>query len=182
ILAGDVPLTRRLVVHGGGDTAAELDVTPEGQLVRDEVVVPQRLRLGGEVLAPLPFCQNLLREGVPVRPRLGVEPRAGIAVPVPGAAHAVAGFEHPYAKPEIAQAVQLIHSGHPGADHDDVEVRAHRRLPCSRRPSYAAGRPALPRTIDFIRRIRPCARIWSSAVASPISSCRIIAGARCGFP
>ena len=48
----------------------------------------------------------------------------GIAVPVPRAADAAAGFIDPRGKAEPAQAVQHIHAGETRADDDGVEGRA----------------------------------------------------------
>ncbi len=117
----DLPRVRRLVVGRGRDAAVELDVPAQVQLVGHEVAVAQGLRLGGEVLAPLPLAQDLLGEGVAVGPALGVEAGPGVPVPVPGAADVAAGLEDPGAEPELAQAMQLVHAGEPGADDDDVE-------------------------------------------------------------
>src|SRR5678809_333351 len=63
VRALDRPLVGRLVVHRGAHPAAELDVPPQVELVGHEVAVAERLRLGREVLAPLPLAQDLLREG-----------------------------------------------------------------------------------------------------------------------
>ena len=120
VLALDLPLARGLVVGGGLDPAIELDVTAEVELVGHEVAVAEGLRLRREVLAPLPLAQDLVGEGVAVRPALGVEPRPGVAVPVPRAADVVAGLEHPHAQAQLAQPMELVHPGEPGADDDDV--------------------------------------------------------------
>ena len=87
------PRPRRLVVHGRRDRGAEPDVAPQVEPVDDVVEVALGLRLLGEVLLPLPLVEQLLREQVAVRVALGVEPRAGVAVPVPRAADAAAGLE-----------------------------------------------------------------------------------------
>src|SRR6185503_5911806 len=76
--------------------------------------------LGGEVLGPLPLLQQFLGEGIAVGPALRIEARAGIAVPVPGAADVGAGLEDLYAKAEAAQAMELIEARHAGADDDDI--------------------------------------------------------------
>src|SRR5438876_10898064 len=77
------------------------------------------------MLAPLPLAQDLVRKGIAVGPRLGVEPGPGVAVPVPGATDAVAGLEHPHAQAQPAQPVELVHAGYAGPDDDDVERRCH---------------------------------------------------------
>ena len=120
VVALDLPLVGGLVIGDRLYPAIELDVAAQVELVGDEVAVAQRLRLRREVLAPLPLAQDLVGEGVAVGPALGIEPRPGVAVPVPGAAHAVAGLEHPHAQAEPAQPVELVHAGDPGADDDDV--------------------------------------------------------------
>src|SRR5262249_2086210 len=137
----DLPFAGDLVVRRGRGTTTELDVTPQVELVRDELAVPQRLRLGREVLAPLPFAQDLVREGVPVCPRFGVEPRAGITVPVPRAADAVASLEHAHAEPQPAQPMELIHAGDAGPDHDGVVARCHAWAPITENESKPCGCP-----------------------------------------
>ena len=81
---------------------------------------------------PIPFPQQFLREGVAVGVAFGIAARTGIAIPVPGAADAVGRFEHLHRKPEpIAQAMQLVEAGEPGADDQGVE----RLWPCSTCPT-----------------------------------------------
>ncbi len=46
----------------------------------------------------------------------------GIAVPVPGAADAVARLEDARREPELAQAVEHVEPGEPGPDDDRVDV------------------------------------------------------------
>src|SRR5207237_9095752 len=52
-----------------------------------------------------------------------IEARAGITVPVPGAADIRAGLENPRGHAQFAQAVEHIHAGNPGADDDRVVDR-----------------------------------------------------------
>ena len=52
---------------------------------------------------------------------LDVAARAGIAVPVPRAADAVAGLDDAGRAPEPAQPVQLVEPGEAGADDDGVD-------------------------------------------------------------
>ena len=78
--------------------------------------------LAGIALGPFPFAHQLGGEGVPVDVAFGIAARAGIAVPIPGAADATAGFQrlHRQAK-TVAQAQELVESGEAGADHQRVE-------------------------------------------------------------
>ena len=78
------------------------------------------------MLVPVPFVQQFLGEGVAVGPALGIEARARIAVPVPGAADAGAGFEHPDLKAEFAQAIELVEAGNAGADDDASKLGSSR--------------------------------------------------------
>ena len=57
--------------------APELDVPAQVELVGDVVQVAQGLRLGGEVLLPVPFVEQLLGERVAVGPALRVEAAPG---------------------------------------------------------------------------------------------------------
>src|SRR5262249_19747278 len=76
----------------------------------------------GEVLLPLPFVEEILREEVAVRVALGVEPRAGIAVPVPRAPDAAAGFEQLHREARFTRSVQLIDARDARADDEHVDV------------------------------------------------------------
>src|SRR4029434_1406930 len=77
------------------DPALELDVPAQVKLVGDVVQVALGACRGREVLSPAPFVQQLLADGVAVGVALGIEAAARIAVPVPGAADAGAGPDHP---------------------------------------------------------------------------------------
>ena len=95
----------------GGHAGVEGDVAAQVELVGDEVQVFERLGLRREMLGPVPFVEQLLAERVAVGIALRIEPRAGIAVPVPGPAHAGPRFEHPDLEPELAQAMELVEAG-----------------------------------------------------------------------
>src|SRR5256885_9690010 len=75
------------------------------------------------MLLPVPFPHQLLGKGVAIGPAFGIETRAGITVPVPGAADVRAGLEDPRGHAQFAQAVEHIHAGNPGADDDRVVDR-----------------------------------------------------------
>jgi hypothetical protein len=81
----DVPRLVGLVPGRGLHPASELDVPAQVALVGDVIEVALGLRLGGEVLGPVPLVEQLLAERVAVGVALGVEAAAGVAVPVPGA-------------------------------------------------------------------------------------------------
>ena len=114
-----------------GDRGAEPHVAAEVEPVDHVVEVALGLGLLGEVLLPLPLVEQLLREQVGVRVALGVEPRAGVAVPVPGAADAAAGLEQLRREARLARAVQLVDAGDAGADDQHVDVG--RGVACGRR-------------------------------------------------
>src|SRR5205823_2907046 len=136
------------------DLAAKLDIAAQVELVGDMVEIAQRLRLAGKVLRPLPFLQQLLRKRVAVGIALRIEARAGIAVPVPGAADIGPSLEHPHAQTPFTQPVKLVQARHARADDDGVEIRNRRRsracgwsqsYPLSRRrtnPAWTRGRVA----------------------------------------
>src|SRR4029077_20807079 len=103
ILQDDLPAARLLAVERSDDTALDPDVAAKVKLVGDMVQIALGLGLTSEMLLPVPSLQEFLRKGVAIGPALRIESRAGIAVPVPGAADAGAGFEHPRLEPEFAQ-------------------------------------------------------------------------------
>src|SRR5882757_5445174 len=112
------------------DPAPELDIAAQIELVGDVVEIAQRFRLAGKVLGPVPFLQQFLRERVAVGVTFRIEARAGITVPVPGAADIGAGLEHAYAQALFAQPVELIKPRHARADDDGVEIRNWRHSLC----------------------------------------------------
>ena len=141
VVQRNAPASRRLVIDGRGDAAGKLDVAAQVELVGDIFAVAQRLRLAGEMLRPFPFRQQFLRERVAVGIAFGIEARAGIAVPVPGAADLGAGLEHAHPQAELAQPVELVHARQPGADDDGVEVEG--RIRAGRRGGHVGYRVML---------------------------------------
>src|SRR5947209_5048551 len=108
----------------GSHPAVELDVATQVELVCDIIQIALGLRLPGEVFLPVPFVEQVLRKRVAVCPALGIEPGAGIPVPVPGAADAASGFKHPNPEAELAQLIELVETGNTGSDDDCVEIRS----------------------------------------------------------
>ncbi len=123
VLQDDVPAARVLLVVCSGHPALELDVAAQIELVGDIVEIALGLRLAREVLLPIPLLQQFRRKGVAVGPAFGIEARAGIAVPVPGAADPGAALERAHPEPEFAQLIELIEAGNAGADDDSVEIQ-----------------------------------------------------------
>ena len=112
-----------LVERRGRHAGRELDVAAQVEAVGDVVDVAQDLGLRGVALGPLPLLLQLVGERVGVVHALDVAARARIAVPVPGAADAVARLEDARRQPEPAQAVEHVEPGEPRADDDRVDVR-----------------------------------------------------------
>jgi len=75
------------------DALAELDVGLKVEAFGAELEVAQDLVLLRIALGPVPFLQQVLVERVTVDVAVRVAARAGIAIPVPGAAAAVAGLD-----------------------------------------------------------------------------------------
>ena len=117
---GHGPCGRRVIPMRGLHRAAELHVPAQVELVGDVVQVFQRVRLGGEMLLPVPFLHQLLGKRIAIGPAFGIEAGARIAVPVPGAADIGAGLEHPRGHAQLAQAVEHEYAGNPGANDDRV--------------------------------------------------------------
>ena len=97
--------------------------------IRASFEVALCFRLGSEMLLRTPFLQQFLGEGIPVGPAFGIEARAGIAVPTPGAVDAGAGLKHPNCEPEPTQLVELLETGHAGVNHDSVRTPGRTALP-----------------------------------------------------
>ena len=128
--SGRPPRRRSRDQHAG----LEGDQRPQVEAVGDVVGVAQDLRLGGVLLAPAPLLLQLVGEGVGVVQARHVAARARIAVPVPGAADAVAGLEALHRDAELAQLVQHVHAAEPGPDHHRVDLAGSARARVQTRP------------------------------------------------
>ena len=122
VLERDGPAPRLLGVVGRGNPALEGDIAAQIEFVGDVIEIAQRFRLAGKVLGPLPFIQQLLREGIAVGIALGIETCAGVAVPEPGAADIGPGLEHPHPHSQLAQPVELVEAGHARANDDGIVI------------------------------------------------------------
>src|SRR5262249_21023426 len=122
----DGPASRGLVIDSRGDAASELDVATQIELVGDVFAVAQRFRLAGEMLGPFPFLEEVPGEGITVGIALRIEARAGITIPVPGAADLGAGLEHARLQTELPRPMELIHSGKAGPNDDGVKIKTGR--------------------------------------------------------
>ena len=111
----------------------EGDVPAQVEPIGDVVGVAKDLRLTGVALRPFPFLLQFVGETVGVLHALDVAARAGVAVPVPGAADAVAGLEYAGAETGAAQPVQHVEAGETGAydDHVGVWLVRHGHTPTS---------------------------------------------------
>jgi hypothetical protein len=121
----DLPSLGSLVVDDGCNARIAFDVALEIQFVRDKMQIPLDFRLAGEMLAPLPFVEELLREGILVGIALRVETGARVAIPVPGAADVGPGLEHPGLQAELAKLVESVQARHAGADDDGIILLGH---------------------------------------------------------
>src|SRR4030095_7801276 len=133
----DGPGMRSLVEGGLGDARLELDVAAQVEAVGDMVGVAQDLGLGGVALGPFPFLLQLGGELVGVLHALDIAARAGVAIPVPGAAHTLAGLEDPDLETFQPQPVQHVHAAEAGADDHSIEIERHRSSRSNLVPSLA---------------------------------------------
>ena len=118
---------------------------PQIEAVGDVVGVFQDLRLRRVALAPVPFLLQFVRERIGILHALDVAARAGIAVPVPGAADIAALLIDPDRQSQPAQPVQHVHSGKTGADHDDIVDLRRRRTGFCRK--WIARRTSVSRSL-----------------------------------
>ena len=121
----DLPDAGGLVERCPGDARLEAHVAAQVEAVGDMVCVAQQLGLGGVALRPFPFLLQLGRELVGILDALDVTARTGIAVPVPGAADALASLEHARRKALLTKAVQHVHAAEPSADDHRIEIDRH---------------------------------------------------------
>ncbi len=122
------PPLRRVVPRGRGDPGLEPDVAPQVVLVGNEVGVAQDLGLGCVALRPGPLAFEFGVPAVGVVDGEDVAPGARIPIPVPGAAHSVAGFDHHGAEPGCPHAMQLVHPGEAGPDDERLSSTSRSTL------------------------------------------------------
>ena len=123
------PAARRLVEVRRDNLRLEFNVALEVEAVGHVVGVFQDLGLRGVALRPLPLLLELGRERVRVVHALDVAARAGIAVPVPGAADALAALEDLRGKAELPEAIEHVEPGEAGSDDHHVHLaRLHSRI------------------------------------------------------
>src|SRR4029434_7838645 len=106
-------------------TGAELDVATQVELVGYKVEIAQRLRLGGEMLGPIPLLEKLFREGVAIGIAFGIEACARITVPIPGTADTGAGLQDSHPHPQSAQPVELVETRNACADASRALVQSN---------------------------------------------------------
>src|SRR3546814_4186634 len=89
----NVPSRPIITKVGGRDEAVEANMLAEAETVGDMAEIALELGLAGEMLGPVPFGEELWREGVGVGIAFRVEPGSGITIPPPDAADIGASFQ-----------------------------------------------------------------------------------------
>ena len=115
------PALRRFIVMAGDYARAEVDVLFEVQPVGDEIQIIENLWLGRIAAAPFPLFAHLVGERVAIVMALRVAARSGVAVPIPGSANAIGGFDQSRCEPEFAKAVQHIQPGKSCSDDNRID-------------------------------------------------------------
>src|SRR5581483_607213 len=144
----DLPSIPALVEARGNDPGVELDVLAQIELVGDVVQVALGFGLPREMLLPVPFPKQLIRERISVRVALRIESCARITVPIPGAANSSTFLVDVNREAHLAEPVQLEQTGNAGADDDRVE-------PLNSRLPRAGGLPFNHDCTPLSRRIAP---------------------------
>src|SRR6185437_11448653 len=161
-----------LVPRAADDARVELRVALQIVALGDMLQIAQDLGLLGIALRPLPLLQQLFVPGEAIDVGIAVAARAGIAVPVPGAADGFACLVGAHLEAKlVAQRFEHMDAGEACADDDGVEIRC--RINHSRPPSalcFSSGREtqdswslsgaprdcprgAFPETTNFLRAI-----------------------------
>ena len=117
----DIPAAVFLAVGSRLDPGVEPDVLLEIEAIGNEVQPPLGLGLRRKTLARLPGLVQFFGEPVLVDFNLGIEARAGIAVPVPGPADTAGRLKGADLQSQFPHSVQLVPASHARADYDRVE-------------------------------------------------------------
>src|SRR5439155_20572018 len=94
LLGSHCPKLVGIVEDDLDDAFAELNVGLEVEAIRAVIEIAQDFVLFGIALGPVPLVRQFLVEREAVDVAVGIATRAGIAIPVPGAAGPVAGLEY----------------------------------------------------------------------------------------
>ena len=121
-VSGHRPAIGRFVKDSGGNARLELDAVAQAEPIGGVVQVGEDLGLGGVALGPLPFAREVILEAVLVLQAFDIAAGAGVAIPVPGAANTIAGFDYAGAHAELAQAVEHVQPCEARADDDGIEL------------------------------------------------------------
>jgi len=107
----------------GRDAGVQLNVGAQVVAVGHMLQIRQDLRLRHIARGDVHLLQQLFIPRIAVNKGLGVRQRAGVAVPVPGAAHAAGLVEDAHFQALlVAQLFQHVHAAKAGADDDCVQM------------------------------------------------------------
>src|ERR1700724_2411553 len=85
--------------------------------------ITEDLGLLGIAFGPVPLLQQLLVPGEAIDVGVRIAARAGVAVPVPGAANGFTFFINSYLQPQfVPERLKHVQAGKACADHDRVKV------------------------------------------------------------
>ena len=158
------PALCALVIGGIRYPRVEADVPAQVKTVSHMIGVGQNFRLRRVFFRPFPFLLQVVGKRIRILQAFDIAARAGITVPVPGAANPATAFIHPCRKAEFAQRVQHIHARESRADNDGVKRGGFGR-------AFGGG--------DGHVRISPMGVAWAkesavrAAQASTVGPCRL---------
>src|SRR5881275_891781 len=133
VVGDELPALTRVIPVRRRDLGAEADVATEVITIGDEAEIAQDFRLRCVFFRPGPGAIEFGIERVAVVDGLDVAACAGIAVPVPGAADVAGLLDHDNGEAGLAQAMQEIEAGKPGADDGDIDLLRRTAVRCFRR-------------------------------------------------
>jgi hypothetical protein len=117
---GHRPDIGAFIERGAFDAGIEPNIRAQLEPVSDMVGVFENLGLRRVTFAPVPFLLQFVGERIGILHAFDIAARAGIPVPIPGAADIAALLVNPHRQSEPPQPVQHVHPGKAGADHDDI--------------------------------------------------------------
>ncbi len=127
IFRGHGPAVCGLIKHGRFYPRVELNVLAHVKAVGDMVEIFQNDGLRRIAFRPLPFLLQGFIELERIFHAFHITARAGITVPVPGAANARAGLQHSHRKPLFAQPVEHGQAAK-ACTHDNGVIAGERRF------------------------------------------------------
>ena len=124
ILGGQVPIAVT-AIYRLFHAPVKADIAAQIMAVSNVVGIGQDFRLPRKPLRPRPFLLQFTVKLIGILQTFNVAAGARIAVPIPGAANPVTGFNSRRRQAHLAQAIEQIHASKAGPNNNHIDTIRH---------------------------------------------------------